>query len=34
MQQTMGSPEGQAMVADLSNFETGGVTVITGMVEN
>ena len=34
MQQTMGSPEGQAVVADLANFATGGVTVITGMVEN
>jgi len=33
MQQTMSSPEGQAMVADLANFATGGVTVITGIVE-
>ena len=34
MQQAMGSAEGQAMVADLANFASGGVTVITGMVEN
>jgi uncharacterized protein (TIGR02118 family) len=34
MQQTMGSPEGQAMAADLSNFATGGVTIIAGVVEN
>lgn len=34
MQQTMSSPEGQAAVADLSNFATGGVTTIVGIVEN
>ena len=34
MQQAMSSAEGQAMVADLANFASGGVTVITGMVEN
>ena len=34
MQEAMGSPEGQAAVADLSNFATGGVTVIIGTVEN
>jgi uncharacterized protein (TIGR02118 family) len=27
MQNTMGSPEGQATVADLANFATGGATV-------
>jgi len=34
MQNTMSSPEGQAMAADLSNFATGGVTIITGFIEN
>lgn len=34
MQQAMGSPEGQAMAADLPNFATGGATVIMGVVEN
>lgn len=34
MQQTMSSPEGQATSADLSNFATGGVTMIIGAVEN
>ena len=34
MQQAMGSPEGQAMAGDLSNFATGGATVIMGVVEN
>ncbi|MCW8981149.1 MAG: EthD family reductase [Altibacter sp.] len=34
MQETMGSPEGQATVLDLSNFATGGVNVIIGTVEN
>jgi uncharacterized protein (TIGR02118 family) len=34
MQETLGSAEGQATVADLSNFATGGVTVIIGSVEN
>lgn len=33
MQETMTSPEGQAAVADLANFATGGVTVIIGTVE-
>lgn len=34
MQQALGSPEGQAMSADLSNFATGGATIIVGIVEN
>jgi len=34
MQQTMSSPEGQAAAADLSNFATGGVTMIIGALEN
>jgi uncharacterized protein (TIGR02118 family) len=34
MQQTMGSSEGQAMAGDLSNFATGSVTIIAGVVEN
>lgn len=34
MEQTLGSPEGQAVVTDLPNFATGGVTVIIGQVEN
>ncbi len=34
MQETMGSPEGQATVNDLSNFATGGVTVIVGHTDN
>jgi len=34
MQRSMGSPEGQATAADLSNFATGGVTMIIGAVEN
>ncbi|MFL0354673.1 EthD family reductase [Xanthomarina sp. GH4-25] len=34
MQETMGSPEGQATVNDLSNFATGGVNVIVGITEN
>ena len=33
IQQAMSSAEGQAMVADLANFASGGVTVITGVVE-
>ena len=32
MQQTMGSPEGQAASADLSNFATGGVTFLVGEI--
>ncbi len=31
---TMSSPEGQATAADLPNFATGGVTILTGVVEN
>lgn len=34
MQQTMSSPEGQAAVADLANFASGGVTMIIGALEN
>lgn len=34
MQQTLGSVEGQALVADLSEFASGGVTILTGVVEN
>ncbi|MEO6719217.1 MAG: EthD family reductase [Ferruginibacter sp.] len=34
MQQTMSSPEGQTMAADLANFATGGVTIMFGIVEN
>jgi len=34
LQQALSSSEGQATVADLANFATGGVTLITGMVEN
>ena len=30
LQATMGSAEGQATAADLSNFATGGVTVLVG----
>ncbi len=33
MEQTLGSAEGQATVADLSKFATGGVTVVIGSVE-
>jgi uncharacterized protein (TIGR02118 family) len=33
MRATLGSPEGQATVADLANFATGGVTIISGAVE-
>lgn len=32
LQTTMGSPEGQATAADLANFATGGVTLLTGIV--
>ena len=32
-QATLGSPEGQAAVADLSNFATGGVTKLVGSVD-
>jgi uncharacterized protein (TIGR02118 family) len=34
MQQTLRSPEGKAMAADLANFASGGVTIIFGQVEN
>lgn len=34
MEQALNSPEGQAMAADLSNFATGGATVLVGIVEN
>ena len=34
MQQTMASPEGLAAVADLTNFATGGVTVMIVEGEN
>jgi uncharacterized protein (TIGR02118 family) len=34
MQQTLASPEGKAMAADLANFATGGVKILMGMVEN
>lgn len=34
MQATMSSPEGEATVADLPNFATGGVTVLMGLVES
>lgn len=34
MQVTMESTEGKAMVADLSNFASGGVTVLFGEVDN
>ena len=34
MQQTLGSPEGKAIAADLPNFASGGVTIIFGQVEN
>ncbi|MBL7744405.1 MAG: EthD family reductase [Chitinophagaceae bacterium] len=33
MQQALTSPEGQAMASDLSNFATGGATIIFGIVE-
>ena len=33
MQQALNSTEGKAMAADLSNFATGGVTIIFGSVE-
>jgi len=32
MQATMGSPEGQATAADIANFATGGVKILTGVV--
>jgi uncharacterized protein (TIGR02118 family) len=33
LQQAFGTPEGQAVVADLDNFATGGHTVLVGEVE-
>lgn len=33
MQHALSSPEGKAMAADLSNFATGGFTIILGDVE-
>ena len=33
MQETLGSLEGQATVADLPKFATGGVTIVIGSVE-
>lgn len=33
MQQALSSLEGKAMAADVTNFATGGVTIIFGMVE-
>jgi len=33
MDETMGSPEGQAAVADISQFATGGVTVVVGSTQ-
>jgi len=33
MQATLGSEEGQATVADLGKFATGGVTILVGVVE-
>ena len=33
MQSTLSSPEGQAAVADLPKFATGGVTMLAGSVE-
>ncbi|MCL4144973.1 UNVERIFIED_CONTAM: hypothetical protein GTU68_034404 [Idotea baltica] len=32
LQAGMSSPEGQATVADIENFATGGVTILTGTV--
>jgi len=34
MQQTLRTPEAKAMAADLSNFTSGGVTIIFGHVDN
>jgi len=33
MEAAMGSPEGQAAVADVANFGSGGVTLVTGEYE-
>ena len=34
MQKTMTSPEGQVVAADLSNFATGGATILVGLIVN
>ena len=34
LQTTLSSPEGRAAVADLAKFATGGVTMLTGLVES
>ena len=34
MQESMGSPEGQAVANDLSNFASGGVTIMVGHTVN
>lgn len=34
MQESMGSPESQAAIDDLSNFATSGVTILLGSVED
>ncbi|MFZ1801261.1 MAG: EthD family reductase [Chitinophagaceae bacterium] len=34
MQSIMASPEAQTMAGDLTNFATGGVTILMGTVEN
>jgi len=34
LEATLGSPEGQATVADLPNFATGGVTTMVGAVDD
>ncbi|WP_228850926.1 EthD family reductase [Aegicerativicinus sediminis] len=33
LQSTLGSPEGQAIANDLANFATGGVTLLTGIID-
>lgn len=33
MDQSLSSPEGQATVADIQNFATGGVTMVVGSVD-
>lgn len=34
LEASLGSPEGQTTVSDMSNFATGGVTLLTGSVES
>jgi uncharacterized protein (TIGR02118 family) len=34
LQATLDSPEGKAAVADLSNFASGGVTLLKGLIES